>query len=115
MAFGDHGIYWRLNQKRFYQEFRDQALIQAAENRLDKVILLKFGLFCFIEINFISFIIFKNSGNIIRVVLKYLDARVDVEKANQNTHLSKTITAIDVRFYCLSSLSYERILNLFFI
>ena len=34
---GDTGIYWRINEKRVLQFFRDQALADALEKRIDKV------------------------------------------------------------------------------
>ncbi len=94
-GFGDYGLYWRLNEKRFFQSFRDQSIIQAVENRLDKV----FMIFHDTLISKLHIKIqndFKTAGQILSIVLKHTDARFNTDKANQNAHISKTITAIDV-------------------
>ena len=37
--FGDNGIYWCVDYSRFDKYLRDQIIINAFENRIDKVIL----------------------------------------------------------------------------
>lgn len=66
-------MYWRVNEKRFFQYFRDEAIAKAIENRID-----------------------KNAGNIMRAMLKIGNGQIIYDKAVQNSHISKPVTAIDV-------------------
>jgi hypothetical protein len=38
----------------------------------------------------------QTAGDILEIVLKHVDARVNSDKSTQNAHISKTITTIDV-------------------
>lgn len=71
--FGDKEIYWKVNQKRVLQCFRDESLIEALENRID-----------------------KNAGNILRVIFQLADDRI-LDRAEQNSFQSKPVTAIDIQ------------------
>lgn len=71
--FGDNGIYWKINGKRVTQFFRDQALINALEKRID-----------------------KNAANILKTVLYLANSEI-LNKAEQNSYISKPVTAIDIQ------------------
>ena len=72
--FGDSFIYWKVNQKKFFQIFRDLVIVQAIETRID-----------------------KNAAKIVKTVLRLVDTKNIPDKAEKSMHLSKPTTAIDIQ------------------
>jgi hypothetical protein len=35
--FGDNGVFWKVNDNKFLQNFRDEVLVEAVRNRIDQV------------------------------------------------------------------------------
>ncbi|CAF0854545.1 unnamed protein product [Brachionus calyciflorus] len=91
--FGDKNIYWRINYKNFLQVYRDDVLVETMRNRID-----------------------KNAGDIINVILRLANSKIENDVANLVNQQSKPITSIDIQKFMrvdhkMDSITVEKYLS----